>query len=440
MKNLLKIPRNFNAKFCWQWKSVPSGAPYADEYIKERKQSESLRKKESLKTHNSLNNLKTKVESTPGSTEYSNQKQIDSAIKMAKNGEKLPEGFDKIPASEFLKRSAEELRTLFIVDGIVNFRGNKNAYLVLGLANFFPKVSNKQQFVVLDSVPYAYGARRKDGKIGYGNPKYKAIKGGEKIEFFIGPPKTDENEKSRENFISFVKDQQNNEVSPPEEYSHIKLLEKFAENSKQLENLTLDEANKERTEFLKKQKQRDNREKIARQKEAELGLTETMNFKEKMEVIAKSVGESYNLPWEVIYAQAALESENGKHAPYNNYFGIKASKDWDGPSTGNLATKEDYGNGLENESAKFRGYSSMFDSAIGYAKFIHKYKRYKSARENFKTGGTPFLYLLEIKQAGYATDPNYVFKVNNIFKSHFGYDIPNIPKNKSNSRENLEIT
>ncbi len=234
MKNLSKIPRNFNAKFCWQEK--PKQATEVSKNL----------------VKGDLNTLNQQVKQTPKSNEYSSKKTIDASLTAAKNGEKMPTGFEKIKASEFLKRSAEELQTLFIDNGVVNFRGNDYAKNQIGLADLFPKVSNKPQYVVLNRHTYAYGARRRDGKIGYGDPKYKSILGGETIEFFIGSPKQDEDGKSRENFVSFVKDEKGETTPPPAEYSYNKLDENFAGfyDSKELENLTPAEETATKNEFL----------------------------------------------------------------------------------------------------------------------------------------------------------------------------------------------
>ena len=237
MKNLRKIPRNFQAKFCWLEK--PSGNIESNEVIQ-----------------NSLKDLKQNVESTPKSSEYSSQKTIDSALNSVKNDEKLPESFKNIKASEFLKRSAEDLQTLFIDDGTINFRGNFFAKREIGLVDLFPKISEKQQFVVLDGITYAYGARRRDGKIGYGNPKYRAITGGEKIEFFIGPPQTEE--QNYKLLQSFVKNDKGEIISPDEKgYKYENLVQNFAGFSPNLENLSPEQEQSEKKVFTEQLKSRE---------------------------------------------------------------------------------------------------------------------------------------------------------------------------------------
>ena len=404
MKNLSKIPRNFSAKFC-----------YLETLKQTTEVSENLVKGD-------LNALNQQVKKTPESNEYSSQKTIDASLTAIKNSEEMPTGFEKIKASEFLKRSAEELQALFVnSNGIVNFRGNNYAKRQIGLSDLFPKVSDKPQYVVLDGVPYAYGARRGDGKIGYGDPKYKSILGGETIEFFIGSPKQDEDGKSRENFVSFVKDEKGETTQPSKEYSYDKLSKNFAGfyNSEELENLTPDEEKATKNEFLQELQNIEKYETTAWDYKKNLNFEkfETKNFKHDMEIVAKKVGEAFNLPWEVIYAQAGLETGYGKHVPNGNYFGIKGG-------SSKFSTRE-YINGkwiTINDS--FRGYSSMYDSAIGYAKFILTNRRYRKAVIEYRKTKNAKDFLERIKQAGYATDPNYVAKVSSVFKNSFGYDMP----------------
>ncbi len=415
MKNLVKIPRNHGAMFCWEnaeglknnevVEETPTSKEEADQSVANNQEAA-----DSRKWRNKVNEMIEYMESP--------------------NLKEKPEGFDKIPASKFLKLTAEKLRELFISkNGVVTFHGHHDAYMAIGLSDFFPKISKDQQFVVVNNITYAYGARRRDGKIGYGNPGYKAIKEGNKIDFFIAPPKKNNDSSSKD--ISFVKDEHGNEITHYKELNYENLAGNAVGYLGAMENLSPREEKKEQKEFRKKEEEIEKREELARKEEAKLGLDKYENFKDKMEAVAKKIGEIYNLPWEVIYAQAALESGRGKSKltrTGNNYFGIKALKDWDGPSS-DWSTLEEKNGETKPEMASFRGYSSIYDSAIGYAKFINKYSRYKPARDNYRENGNPYEYLEAIKTAGYATDSRYVEKVVNIFQNDFGYEIPD--KNNS---------
>jgi flagellum-specific peptidoglycan hydrolase FlgJ len=99
-------------------------------------------------------------------------------------------------------------------------------------------------------------------------------------------------------------------------------------------------------------------------------------------------------------AQAANESGYGRHAPNNNYFGIK------GP--GGQQTTQEFVNGRwVTTQANFRGYGSLEESAADYVRFLRENPRYrgvlaaKTADEAIAAQG----------QTGYATDPAYGAKL-----------------------------
>lgn len=99
-------------------------------------------------------------------------------------------------------------------------------------------------------------------------------------------------------------------------------------------------------------------------------------------------------------AQASNESGFGKHAPNNNFFGIKGG----GSSQ---ATQEFVGGKMVDTKANFRGYASLEDSASDYVTFLRKNSRYggvlaaKNSADAIHAQG----------QTGYATDPNYEAKL-----------------------------
>ncbi len=241
MKIFWKIPRNLEKKqFVWQeklnnYEEVKTIEPIEAKEVKLTVEQELAKKHDNEKVLN--------------------QSLLDRQVLAIKNN--FPCAADclkNVPLSDILERSPEELQLLFIVDGKIDFRGNSHAKRQIGLSDLFPKISDNQQFVVLDGVPYAYGARRpSDGKIGYGNPKYKAIFGGETIEFFIKEPQ-EENDKQEENYTSFVKNDKGETVAPSEDYSYDKLTENFAKYEDNLENLTVEEEKEEKEDFREKTK------------------------------------------------------------------------------------------------------------------------------------------------------------------------------------------
>lgn len=107
-------------------------------------------------------------------------------------------------------------------------------------------------------------------------------------------------------------------------------------------------------------------------------------------------------------AQAGLESGYGKHAPGNNYFGIKASKDWMG-DTQRLRTTEQNKYGQPYKTyANFRKYDTPEAGIQDRIAFMQdRYEKafnspdLETAVENLKNG----------KYGAYATDQDYLDKI-----------------------------
>lgn len=130
---------------------------------------------------------------------------------------------------------------------------------------------------------------------------------------------------------------------------------------------------------------------------------------------AKIVGLSKGIPWQAIVVQTALETNWGKSSlltKYNNFGGIKSVKGE--PSV--LMDTLEFKNGYYSVKDGFRVWSSPLAGLMGYAEFIHKNKRYRNA---LKYPNDPYQYIIEIKKAGYATDPNYVAKLHSMLKKYF---------------------
>ncbi len=116
---------------------------------------------------------------------------------------------------------------------------------------------------------------------------------------------------------------------------------------------------------------------------------------------------------EIIFAQSALETGYGQHAPQNNFFGIKG----DGNS---LSTTEFVDGVAKSVRSHFAGYSGMADSVAGYTKFILRNKRYRA----FRSAPTLAAQLTCLQASGYSTDPQYAEKLSNII-----LEIPGLEKN-----------
>ncbi|GGO84917.1 flagellar rod assembly protein/muramidase FlgJ [Marinobacterium nitratireducens] len=120
----------------------------------------------------------------------------------------------------------------------------------------------------------------------------------------------------------------------------------------------------------------------------------------------------------VLLAQAALETGWGRHIvgdgagnSSRNLFNIKADSRWQGERVG--VTTLEYRDGLAvREPAAFRSYGSYADSFEDYVRFLKQNPRYSQALER---AADPGAYLQELQAAGYATDPAYARKIEQIF-------------------------
>ncbi len=121
-----------------------------------------------------------------------------------------------------------------------------------------------------------------------------------------------------------------------------------------------------------------------------------------------------------VLAQAALETGWGQRMPRTadgssslNLFGIKAGEQW----TGARATADtlEFTNGVAMpRRTTFRAYGSIEESVSDFVKLLKNSPRY---REAIAAGGDAQAYIHGIAKAGYATDPEYLNKLNQILDS-----------------------
>lgn len=118
-----------------------------------------------------------------------------------------------------------------------------------------------------------------------------------------------------------------------------------------------------------------------------------------------------------LVAQAALETGWGKKmiaqrdgSSSHNLFGIKSGSSWKGDSA--RATTTEFEKGKEvKEVASFRAYNSFEQSFQDYVSFLQNNDRYQDALDS---AARPDQFMKELQRAGYATDPQYARKVNQI--------------------------
>jgi flagellar protein FlgJ len=121
-----------------------------------------------------------------------------------------------------------------------------------------------------------------------------------------------------------------------------------------------------------------------------------------------------------LMAQAALETGWGQRMPRNadgspsyNMFGIKAGEGWSGPKA--TADSMEVTNGVAApKRTAFRSYGSIEESVQDFAALLKNSPRYKDA---LAAGADAHAYVARIGGSGYATDPEYGNKLNEILQA-----------------------
>ena len=119
-------------------------------------------------------------------------------------------------------------------------------------------------------------------------------------------------------------------------------------------------------------------------------------------------------------AQAALETGWGQRMPRTadgnsslNLFGVKAGSDWGGARA--VADTVEISGGVAKQTrTAFRAYGSIQESVGDFARLLTSSPRY---REAVAAGSNAQAYIESIAKAGYATDPEYANKLNDVLNS-----------------------
>lgn len=121
-----------------------------------------------------------------------------------------------------------------------------------------------------------------------------------------------------------------------------------------------------------------------------------------------------------LLAQAALETGWGQRMPRNadgssslNLFGIKAGEEWTGARATADTVEFSHGVATPRRTA-FRAYGSIEESVGDFARLLQISPRYRDA---VAAGGDAAAYIAAIGKSGYATDPDYGNKLNQILNS-----------------------
>ena len=121
-----------------------------------------------------------------------------------------------------------------------------------------------------------------------------------------------------------------------------------------------------------------------------------------------------------LIAQAALETGWGRSLPRSadgrlsfNFFGIKATGAWKGPSVA-AATTEVLGGRERRMVERFRAYTSIEESVADHARLLGQSRRYAAVRG---TGDDAHAFGAALQRGGYATDPSYARKIVQVAES-----------------------
>ena len=142
-------------------------------------------------------------------------------------------------------------------------------------------------------------------------------------------------------------------------------------------------------------------------------------FQEKLGVHAEEASRATGIPAKFMLGQAALETGWGKReiiardgSSSHNLFGIKATG-WQGESA--TVTTTEYVNGKATKQvAGFRAYDSFEQSFNDYVRLLENNDRYQPAIQVASATGNSERFVNELQRAGYATDPQYANKINQI--------------------------
>lgn len=148
--------------------------------------------------------------------------------------------------------------------------------------------------------------------------------------------------------------------------------------------------------------------------EADKEFKKPQDFVTALTEPAKRVQQKLNIPFEVVIAQAALETGWGQKITKtnagnssNNLFNIKADGRWSGERTHKETLEFEQG-AMVKKREPFRVYQNIAESVDDYINFLSNSSRYKGA---LKQASDVEQFLHGLQSAGYATDPNYANKI-----------------------------
>lgn len=142
--------------------------------------------------------------------------------------------------------------------------------------------------------------------------------------------------------------------------------------------------------------------------------SDAADFVKQLAPYAQKAAEKLGVSVRAVLAQAALETQWGKHLPShsngntsNNLFGMKAGNSWDGDKV-SVPTLEFEDGVAVHRRANFRAYDNPGQSFDDYAQLIADNPRYAHALNH---GEDVVGFAKGLVNGGYATDPSYAQKI-----------------------------
>ena len=140
------------------------------------------------------------------------------------------------------------------------------------------------------------------------------------------------------------------------------------------------------------------------------------DFLMRMKEHALEASNATGIPAQFLLGHAALESGWGRHeiraadgSQSFNLFGIKAGRNWRGPTV-NVMTTEYVDGAPHKLMQKFRAYGSYAEAFQDYASLMQGNRRYAAVLKQSNSAG----FAQGLQRAGYATDPRYADKLTSI--------------------------
>lgn len=153
---------------------------------------------------------------------------------------------------------------------------------------------------------------------------------------------------------------------------------------------------------------------------AQIGWTSPQEYIQQAWPFAKKAAAVIGVDAKVVMAQSVLETGWGMHTPNKaggensfNLFGIKTGSNWHGEKVQHKTLEFEQGV-MQQRSESFRVYNSIEQAFEDYKNLITSSSRYQDA---LGLGENTRAYAEQLQKAGYATDPQYADKIQNIVDS-----------------------